>query len=636
MHTAEQHLTWRTLLHSVRLREGGLLTLLLFLLTRPYIGIQHDARLYVGYALAKIDPKGIGQDLLFTADGQSGYSLFPPVFLRVVDVFGPSTAAMVVTVSGLMVWYFAFRQFLSRVLPGAWGATQVEAAAIAFIALTPYYGGTAVFRIAEPYVTPRIFAEALVIATMTMLTVGSRWFAIPLGLAAAVHPLMAAPAVGVATLMRTKSSRSWIVIILLSATALGLITAVSTMITLQTGVWGRFDNQWQGILNAKRSLVFMRYWTSRDFSRVILHIATVTMAWELLTSEVRRLAAAILSITIFGLASTYIGADLTGHIGLSQLQPWRATWLLSLMAMTCVPVLLASCLNRQGSGLAKDAVIEVEQLSVAILLTGWMIVETNEIAAAFAISAGAIWIGARRFTHFSPYAIRAARGVIVLLAGYWVAMRLWVTTATALGAPKGMGIWNFRTLELSGLPQLFCLWLAFRMLNECRTKISPMPYARVTTGLVACLLLRFDSRTPYQRYLEDTLDSYIAKGERVIRAENRPLVWPAADLEPWAFAGRPAWGTELQGIPAVFSRELAIRWHGRWQRLAPFGGLDRTFSRATDGSLNQFCLLGESDPADIVFADGNAFSLHEPKPLRPTRFRGAWEQVQNYGYRSCK
>jgi hypothetical protein len=47
-----------------------------FLLSRPYPGIVQDAYIYMGRALADLDPDGIGRDLMFVHDGQFGFSLF--------------------------------------------------------------------------------------------------------------------------------------------------------------------------------------------------------------------------------------------------------------------------------------------------------------------------------------------------------------------------------------------------------------------------------------------------------------------------------------------------------------------------------------------------------------------------------
>jgi hypothetical protein len=53
-----------------------LIALSIFLLSRPYQGIIQDAYIYMGRALADLDPNGVGRDLMFVHDGQFGFSLF--------------------------------------------------------------------------------------------------------------------------------------------------------------------------------------------------------------------------------------------------------------------------------------------------------------------------------------------------------------------------------------------------------------------------------------------------------------------------------------------------------------------------------------------------------------------------------
>src|SRR5262245_21759135 len=78
-----------------------------FALSRPYAGIVGDARLYISRGLADLDPAGVGQDAAFLNDGQSGFSIFPPLLDRLIALMGPSDAAQMLTAVGLAVWFLA-------------------------------------------------------------------------------------------------------------------------------------------------------------------------------------------------------------------------------------------------------------------------------------------------------------------------------------------------------------------------------------------------------------------------------------------------------------------------------------------------------------------------------------------------
>lgn len=106
---------------------------------------RSDVRLYVGYALAALDPDGIGRDILFLNDGQSKFSVYP-LLMRGLAVSLPS-----------------------------------------------FYGGNGVFRYAEHFATPRAYAEACVLAAFAaMLSRRTVWAMSALGLGLAFHPLVTA------------------------------------------------------------------------------------------------------------------------------------------------------------------------------------------------------------------------------------------------------------------------------------------------------------------------------------------------------------------------------------------------------------------------------------------------------------
>ena len=74
-------------------------------LLRPYAGIIHDSRIYVGRALADLSPHTIGLEYAFLHDGQSRFSLFPKAFAQLVSALGPGPAAQLLSGLGLVLWF---------------------------------------------------------------------------------------------------------------------------------------------------------------------------------------------------------------------------------------------------------------------------------------------------------------------------------------------------------------------------------------------------------------------------------------------------------------------------------------------------------------------------------------------------
>ena len=629
-----------SLARTLSLRTGGALALLLFLLSRPYTGIQHDARLYVGFALAKIDPNGIGRDILFTADGQSGYSLFPPLFLEIVKWLGPSTAAFVVPLVGLVLWYLVFRRFVEHVFPPSWTDGQKHAAIIVSLALSPYYGGTGVLRFAEPYATPRVFAEALVIGALTLLLAGSRWFVAPMAAAAALHPLMTAPSIGVAIWMKVRNAR-WRVALLGVALAalLGLIAA-SLVVERNSGLLGRFDAEWLAVLEFKRTLVFLRYWNPQDYARTALHFATIGMAWGYLRPNVRQLAGAVMVAVVFGLIATGAGSDAAGHILLSQAQLWRGMWLLALVASLCVPVLLYQVWATQplvvsgGSG-------DVDKVATLLLLLAWLVTEVSPNAGPLAVVAISLWYAARQWPSLSlpPIGVPVVGAVVGLLVVGVVCTQAWIATGVAWSSPDTSMRWNWNYWTLTGVPGALMLASALGpLLENFRSRAFAM--STLSAAALAVVVLKFDSRTRYQRYMEHSLDGYIANGTRLVPSDGRPVIWPHADLEAWSFAGSPSWGSITQGIPAVFSRELSLEWYRRWSFLESQGMTPRGESAlATVGNgaeaPSTSCPFELGEPVTVITMTDRKIRLKIPKTLQPVSIGKRWTVIGFVGFSQC-
>ena len=60
--------------------------------------------LYVGGALAALDPQGVGEDPMWRLDGQMRFSLFPMLLRPLVATLGAEHAALVVAACGLLLW----------------------------------------------------------------------------------------------------------------------------------------------------------------------------------------------------------------------------------------------------------------------------------------------------------------------------------------------------------------------------------------------------------------------------------------------------------------------------------------------------------------------------------------------------
>ena len=76
-------------------------------LNHPFGGITGDAKIYIGRALADIDPDNVGRDLMFRLDGQSGFTVFRPLARWLVAHLGLETATWARCVARLRIYYLA-------------------------------------------------------------------------------------------------------------------------------------------------------------------------------------------------------------------------------------------------------------------------------------------------------------------------------------------------------------------------------------------------------------------------------------------------------------------------------------------------------------------------------------------------
>jgi hypothetical protein len=96
-----------------------LIAFLVFVLSRPYRGIVQDAYIYMGRALADLDPTDVGRDLMFVHDGQFGFSVFRLVADAMVWCFGLAAAAKLLAILAAFAWFFGVRAFAQELASGA-------------------------------------------------------------------------------------------------------------------------------------------------------------------------------------------------------------------------------------------------------------------------------------------------------------------------------------------------------------------------------------------------------------------------------------------------------------------------------------------------------------------------------------
>ena|SRR5215831_2571108 len=215
----------------------GALLLALWMVQHVHGGIWHDAKIYTLQALARLTPETLGGDLFLRFDSQDRFTIFSSLYGRAIHWWGIVTAPAVVLFVGQCGFCAGLVLFARRILPD-----RLVWLAVALVMLVPYtYGAHKVFYVVEDFVTPRLWAEALVLAALGM-ALGRRFVVtvILLVLAALLHPIMAAAGFCVVLLLDEvpKPVRLGVLLLMMAAST-GVFAVLAS-----TGHELRFDDTW--------------------------------------------------------------------------------------------------------------------------------------------------------------------------------------------------------------------------------------------------------------------------------------------------------------------------------------------------------------------------------------------------------
>ena len=512
----------------------------LWLLGRRYAGFTHDATLYVAQGLRRLDPASFDQDLFFAHGAQDDYTVFPRLYAPLIDLFGPGTAAMLVTIVGQLAFVAAAAVLVFRMTSGMarWWALALLAA------ISGYYGGVGTFRMAEPFATARTLAEPLVIAALaSTLAARPRAALAAVAAAAVLHPLVAAPGIAVIFLWHAaeRPRLLWLVP-LLAILAAGLAGA-------WPGLTERFDPAWLAVVLERSPHLFLSEWQAPDWARLLWGLCSVWLGLRFVDMPVRRLVLSAAGAALAGIAVTWLAADLLHSVLAAGLQLWRAHWLLHLLAIVMVPVAVAGLWPRASAARAAGVLL------AASCCFGRAELPVSAVLAALAVLLDASerlwpgWMG----TKLLRMAIVAATGAASVGLLLDVQSRL----PLAYGAiqPASWADYLPAVGSLGGLvPLALLLWLA-----AC----SRFHVAAVALAAAAFLgsVALWDARAPWQRFIEQA-----AGQQNPFRDALTPqaqVFWSDPNGPVWLALGTATWFSVDQGAGIAFSRATAMAYDAR-------------------------------------------------------------------------
>lgn len=617
---------------------GWLAAFGLFLLSRPYQGVRHDGRLYVADALAKLDPGGVGKDLMFVHDGQFGFSLYTPLLSRLIGALGVSAGTMAVVLLTLVLWFAALVFLVERLLADR--PMAVRWAAFVFVAVLPaIYGPLDLIGFGEAYATPRGLAEAAGMAGMATYLSGRRFLALAVCVVGMVfHPIMglcSAAAIGLAMCLE---DRRWL---WAGLAGMVLVTVAGLLrLPLADRIVTVMDPTWRAVVETRSPIVFPSQWPIETWTLMALHACTLAAGAVLMSGAPRRLALGALIAGLVGVAVTVVLGERFSLLLFLQLQSWRMLQPMAVLAAVCLAMLSVELPRRGPSGL----------WGLALLGLAWMFRDAGGPALAAALVGLACVVWGQRMVFSQPKLFSGvALGLLAVAAVVYGALRV-VYLSNLLTTMPASWPFSLGYAWSSDLPTLVIslavgIWLA-------RGWRPPPAVARIAAVVMigVLVLTLWDDRSPYVRERDQGVDPALAAMTASRRGE---VLWLLGDIEPWVVMGRASWASRVQTAGVVFSRPLSLEMRARADRLKADGlVLDDWMSppqRETAPppspnltSVRAFCARPDA-PAWIVWARWNDAVLdadlgaHDWMPKAPYVLltRHGWLQASRYAVIPC-
>jgi hypothetical protein len=572
--------------YSITASSIGLIVAL-WLATRPYYGLIHDARFYMVEALHALDPARFADDLYFRFGSQDQFTIFSHLYAPLVAGLGVANAAIAATLLGQVLFLAGVIAFVHAVLRP--GRTLWLALAGAIALPSAYLIFT---RYGEPFATPRLFAEGLSLFALACIMRGRIvWAMLLLALSAALHPLETLPALMLA-LVYLALARPVCWLLILGGAAAGISLAfvgVRPFANLRVFL----DPEWLAIVMTRNSQNFVSAWGPIDDVRTLGTFALVGIALRLAQPQERRLLAAALIVAVGGIAVSLLGGDWLHDLFIAEIQPWRALWLLALIAnLFALPSFLRLVTRRSEVGLA------VESFAVAlILLFASHFAPPLIIAAAplmIVVALVALW-------QLGPWRVRHLGSIVcVPVAALAVVAALLLVYETAING-------FFQLWPELLRPGLYALAVTLGILAVLAKALGPArEVARralpvLAAALVLAALYGWDARPAWTRFAESVAPPPTAL--TALLRENGSIYWEGGLEANWFRLRRPDYFSCDQGTEALFFRDLALSYRHRAESFARLGTLD--FG-------NDPQCPAARDPAPRSRATAAAFCAREP------------------------
>lgn len=342
--------------HGGQRAAAFLMALAFWLSANRYLGIDHDARLYVLMASHWLSPDSYARDPWFAFGSQDDWSLFSPYLGIILKLLGVSHGALLATLIQAVLFCVAALYLGGTMFRGRAGML----AGFLIASIPILYSPRGMLFVTEGFVTARGLAIPLSLLGVGLAFRKRRVPSLAATAAALLlHPIMAfAPAAVSVMLLAGKRRAKWLFIL----AALGIVVVFGTALS---GRLSLVDDAWY-YYASPAILVFIDQWLVSDLPDLLFWAVPLVTAALYANPARRRVYELVTVVAVIAVAVSYVAAIYPVTIVL-QAQFWRALWLAKVMALVAavdIGILLLVQRNRPYWRLLSAAILALALISL--------------------------------------------------------------------------------------------------------------------------------------------------------------------------------------------------------------------------------------------------------------------------------